>query len=111
MFFKVFFSIVLIYELIYLILIVNHIIKADTFGEPISVFKRSYHFLPEKSQFVYLLMDKIYEECEITMLDMTYPSVEFAYLAMFAKDPTKPDTEDNRTYRYVEAKKGVRFVP
>ena len=26
-------------------------------------------------------------------------------LAMFAKDPTKPDTEDNRTYRYVEAKK------
>lgn len=54
MFFKVFFSIVLIYELIYLILIVNHIMKANTFGEPISVFKRSYHFLPEKSQFVYL---------------------------------------------------------
>ena len=29
-------------------------------------------------------------------------------LAMFAKDPTKPDTEDNRTYRHVEAKKGVQ---
>lgn len=29
-------------------------------------------------------------------------------LAMFAKDPTKPDTEDNRTYHYAEAKKGVQ---
>ena len=56
MFFKVFFSIVLIYELIYLVLIANHIMKSNTFGEPISVFKRSSHFLPEKSQFVYLLI-------------------------------------------------------
>ena len=35
--------------------------------------------LAKKDNEIVELTDKIYEECEITMLDMTYPSVEFAY--------------------------------